>query len=276
MNLKRKLGDITQESGTPMEGVRHGAASEDEQRTRRRKKRLSQKRSKKRQKLQHQIPVPKILNKSETPKILQVLDPSRIRDSFERVDIPAEKPKGRQRKSVPIPSDCGRTILVTNPHGTGFMHNEGMAAILVKFQDHQASVNLEPGCLYNLTLREDDGEQIEMLYFTSNGTGAKGEVLLLKWMPEQQSLRPIRSVAQGTQLDSSLYTVDEGYSWTVEGIYKVRNKVKRGNAIEAIRSDIAFLEKVKRNECKRVIKELKRKERAKAFQERQNANLGRR
>merc|ERR1719433_1252915 len=120
MNLKRKLGEIeAQVPGNTMEGVRYESTSEDEQPPRRRKKR-----SKKKIKLQHQIPVPKILNKSEKPKIQQVLDPSRLRDSFVRVDIPKDNLRGR--KPVTIPNETGRTILVTNPHGTGFMHNEGM------------------------------------------------------------------------------------------------------------------------------------------------------
>jgi len=125
------------------------------------------------------------------------------------------------------------------------MHDAGMSAIMVKFQDHHTELKLEKDTLYNLVIQEESGEKIEMLYFTAKPETGQGEVLLFKWDANANSLKPIRTVMDGMDMDQSLYRIKEGYKWQVEGVYRIRKKVPRGNVIEEIRKDIKFLEGMK-------------------------------
>merc|ERR550525_1530296 len=185
---------------------------------------------------------------SENPHRVKIPNPATLRpSSFERVDVP------RTKLEVNTDNLKNRTIVVTNPNGTDFMEKEGMPTILVKFQEQHNNLDMTPGQLYNITLKEERGHQFEMLYFTSAAGGARGEVILLKWNDKLETLERVRTVAQGMNLQDA-YKVDDGFTWTVEGIYKIRGQVKRGNAIETIRKDIKWLEKIKTLECKKNIR----------------------
>jgi len=200
--------------------------------------------------------LPSILKKCENPvekEKVGVLDPSKHLKNFKRMD----KVK-RDRKPIDLNDKKNLTIVVTNPAGTGFMSKAGMAAIMVKFKSHQHGLNLEAGKLYNISLKEQDGHLIELLYFTKDPNGAQGEIILLKWDAKSKCLKPIKTVAQGANLDDGLYQVQTGMTWMVEGMYEIRAKVPRKNVIETIRKDIRYLENIKRTETNRIIKQMKK------------------
>jgi len=239
------IENVVGQQGRPKREIAPGSGTDAAQPKRKRKRVRGRKKK-------QAAPIPSVLNTCEKPKIERSDGLTRRLPQYcKRIDSETK----RERTEVPMSdnSEAGpRTIVVTNPHGTGFMSRAGMSAILVKFQGHHADVKLDSGKLYNMTLKEDNGDQIEMLYFTSHRHGKQGEILLLKWLPEHKSLRPIVTVAQGNDLDQSHYVVDEGHSWTVQAIYAIRDKVMRPNVIEEIRKDIMFLENIKRMESDRI------------------------
>jgi len=207
---------------------------------RKRSRSRSRRRPSKKPKVVQQIP--EILRKSENPIVHRKIESF---SNFTRVDGPEQVEKEVERKHKPVKMNKGKhTIVVTNPHGTGFMAKAGMHAILVKFQEHHANLNLKPGTLYTLALKDDGIGEIEMLYFTTKPEGHAGEMILLKW--HKDHLKPVNTVMRGTDLDKGMYKVEDGHTWEVEAIYEIRSQAPGKNVISEIRKDIKFLESLKR------------------------------
>jgi len=162
---------------------------------------------------------------------------------FTRVDAPEEVEREVQRHKAGKMTKGRHTIVVTNPHGTGFMAKAKMHTILVKFQEHHANLNLKPGTLYTLALK-DAGVGFEMLYFTTRPEPHAGEMILLKW--HKDHLKPVNTVMRGIDLDKGMYKIEDGHTWEVEAIYEIRSQAPRKNVIAEIRKDISFLESLKR------------------------------